>query len=68
MTHVLTVTLNAAIDVTLALPHFEVGGAHTAREVVKLPGGKGVNVARSTASASPSSRPASSAAPAGTLS
>jgi len=46
MTHVLTVTLNAAIDVTLALPHVRLGGAHTAREVVKLPGGKGVNVAR----------------------
>lgn len=46
MAHILTVTLNAAIDTTLTVPALEVGRSYTAREVVKLPGGKGLNVAR----------------------
>ena len=43
---ILTVTLNAALDRTLAVPNFGVGFRHRAVETVTLPGGKGVNVAR----------------------
>lgn len=43
---ILTVTLNPALDRTLAVPNFEVGFRHRAVETVTLPGGKGVNVAR----------------------
>ena len=44
---VLTVTLNAAVDTTLLLPRaLAVGASQTADEVLRLPGGKGVNVAR----------------------
>jgi 1-phosphofructokinase family hexose kinase len=46
MSYVLTVTLNAAIDTTLTIPLLEAGGSYTARDVLKLPGGKGLNVAR----------------------
>lgn len=46
MSHVLTVTLNAAIDTTLTIPTLEAGASYTARDVLKLPGGKGLNVAR----------------------
>ena len=43
---ILTVTLNSALDRTLAVPNFEVGFRHRASATVTLPGGKGVNVAR----------------------
>lgn len=44
---ILTVTLNAAVDTTLALRGaLAVGASQTAEGVVRLPGGKGVNVAR----------------------
>ncbi len=44
---ILTVTLNAAVDTTLVLRDaLAVGTSQTAAQVVRLPGGKGVNVAR----------------------
>jgi 1-phosphofructokinase family hexose kinase len=43
---ILTVTLNAALDRTLTVPNFEVGFRHRATDTLSLPGGKGVNVAR----------------------
>lgn len=43
---ILTVTLNAAIDRTVAVPSFQVGRRHRAVESSSLPGGKGINVAR----------------------
>jgi 1-phosphofructokinase/tagatose 6-phosphate kinase len=43
---ILTVTLNAAIDKTLAVPNFQVGRRHRSTEQRMMPGGKGVNVAR----------------------
>ncbi len=44
---ILTVTLNAAVDTTLLLRGaLRVGASQTATEVLRLPGGKGVNVAR----------------------
>lgn len=46
MSYILTVTLNAAIDTTLTVPSLELGASYTVRDVVKLPGGKGLNVAR----------------------
>jgi 1-phosphofructokinase family hexose kinase len=46
MSYVLTVTLNAAIDTTLTIPLLEAGASYTAIDVLKLPGGKGLNVAR----------------------
>ena len=46
MAPILTVTLNAAVDTTLTLPTLEPGVSYTARDVLKLPGGKGLNVAR----------------------
>jgi 1-phosphofructokinase family hexose kinase len=43
---IVTVTLNAAIDRTLAVPNFHVGRRHRAVEQNAVAGGKGVNVAR----------------------
>ena len=43
---ILTVTLNAAIDRTVAVPNFRQGNRHRAVESRTVAGGKGVNVAR----------------------
>ncbi|HEX8066023.1 MAG TPA: 1-phosphofructokinase family hexose kinase [Thermoleophilaceae bacterium] len=43
---IITVTLNAAIDKTLAVPNFRLGRRHRAVEQSTMAGGKGVNVAR----------------------
>jgi 1-phosphofructokinase/tagatose 6-phosphate kinase len=43
---IITVTLNAAIDKTLAVPNFRLGRRHRAVEQTAKAGGKGVNVAR----------------------
>ena len=43
---IITVTLNAAIDKTLAVPNFALGRRHRAVEQSTMAGGKGVNVAR----------------------
>jgi 1-phosphofructokinase family hexose kinase len=43
---ILTVTLNAAIDKTLAVPNFRLGRRHRSTEQRTMAGGKGVNVAR----------------------
>ncbi len=43
---ILTVTLNAAIDRTIAVPNFHQGHRHRAVEASTFAGGKGVNVAR----------------------
>ncbi len=43
---ILTVTLNAAIDRTVAVPSFRQGNRHRAVEASTVAGGKGVNVAR----------------------
>ena len=43
---IITVTLNAAIDRTLAVPNFRLGRRHRAVEQAAMAGGKGVNVAR----------------------
>lgn len=43
---IITVTLNAAIDNTLAVPHFRLGARHRAVEKRSAAGGKGINVAR----------------------
>jgi 1-phosphofructokinase family hexose kinase len=43
---IITVTLNAAIDRTLAVPSFRLGRRHRAVEQTSMPGGKGINVAR----------------------
>jgi 1-phosphofructokinase/tagatose 6-phosphate kinase len=43
---ILTVTLNAAIDRTLAVPNLRLGRRHRAVEQTAIAGGKGVNVAR----------------------
>jgi 1-phosphofructokinase/tagatose 6-phosphate kinase len=43
---IITVTLNAAIDRTLAVPNFRLGRRHRATEQTAMAGGKGVNVAR----------------------
>jgi 1-phosphofructokinase/tagatose 6-phosphate kinase len=43
---ILTVTLNAAIDRTVAVPNFRLGQRHRAVEARSVAGGKGVNVAR----------------------
>ena len=43
---ILTVTLNAAIDRTVAVPNFRLGQRHRAVEARTMAGGKGVNVAR----------------------
>lgn len=47
MRPILTVTLNAAIDTTLMVPEtIQLGESYKAQRVLKLPGGKGLNVAR----------------------
>jgi 1-phosphofructokinase/tagatose 6-phosphate kinase len=43
---ILTVTLNAAIDRTVAVPNFRLGRRHRAVEARTIAGGKGVNIAR----------------------
>jgi 1-phosphofructokinase family hexose kinase len=43
---IITVTLNAAMDRTLAVPNFRLGRRHRAVEQTAMAGGKGVNVAR----------------------
>ncbi|MEX0745393.1 MAG: 1-phosphofructokinase family hexose kinase [Phycisphaeraceae bacterium] len=43
---IITVTLNAAIDKTLAVPSFQIGRRHRSTEQRTMAGGKGVNVAR----------------------
>ncbi len=43
---ILTVTLNAAFDKTLAVPNFQIGRRHRSTEQNTMAGGKGVNVAR----------------------
>ncbi len=43
---ILTVTLNAAIDRTIAVPNFRLGQRHRAVDSRTVAGGKGVNVAR----------------------
>jgi 1-phosphofructokinase family hexose kinase len=43
---IITVTLNAAIDRTLAVPNFRLGRRHRAVDQTAMAGGKGVNVAR----------------------
>ena len=43
---ILTVTLNAAVDRTVAVPSFRQGHRHRAVETSTVAGGKGVNVAR----------------------
>jgi 1-phosphofructokinase/tagatose 6-phosphate kinase len=43
---IITVTLNAAIDKTLAVPNFQLGRRHRSTEQRTVAGGKGVNVAR----------------------
>ena len=45
-TVILTVTLNAAIDRTVAVPNFRLGRRHRAVESRTVAGGKGINVAR----------------------
>jgi 1-phosphofructokinase family hexose kinase len=44
---ILTVTLNAALDRTMTVPNFQIGFRHRTTDTIILPGGKGVNVARS---------------------
>src|SRR5881397_1319044 len=43
---IITVTLNAAIDKTLAVPNFRLGRRHRTVEQTTMAGGKGVNIAR----------------------
>ena len=43
---IITVTLNAAIDKSLSVPNFRLGRRHRTVDQRTLPGGKGVNVAR----------------------
>jgi 1-phosphofructokinase family hexose kinase len=43
---IIAVTLNAAVDKTLAVPNFRIGRRHRAVEQTSMAGGKGVNVAR----------------------
>ncbi|WP_338671967.1 1-phosphofructokinase family hexose kinase [Streptomyces sp. SCSIO 30461] len=43
---ILTVTLNAALDITHRLPELVPGASHRVAEVIERPGGKGLNVAR----------------------
>jgi 1-phosphofructokinase family hexose kinase len=46
---ILTVTLNAAIDRTMAVPNFRQGNRHRSVESRTVAGGKGINVARALA-------------------
>ena len=60
---IVTVTMNGALNRILTVPNFQRGHRHRASEKLTLAGGKGIIVARgSSGSASPSSRPGSSAA------
>ncbi|MEA2172295.1 MAG: 1-phosphofructokinase [Solirubrobacteraceae bacterium] len=43
---IITVTLNSAVDKTLAVPNFQLGRRHRTVEQTSMPGGKGVNLAR----------------------
>src|SRR5690348_1760235 len=43
---IITVTLNAAIDKSLSVPNFRLGRRHRTVEQTTMPGGKGVNIAR----------------------
>jgi len=43
---IITVTLNAAIDRTVAVPNFQLGHRHRAVESRTVAGGKGINIAR----------------------
>ena len=43
---IITVTLNTAIDKTLAVPNFRLGRRHRSVDQTTMPGGKGVNIAR----------------------
>jgi 1-phosphofructokinase family hexose kinase len=43
---ILTVTVNAAVDKTLAVANFQMGQRHRAAQAVVQAGGKGINVAR----------------------
>ncbi len=43
---ILTVTLNAALDRTVAVPNFRLGRRHRAVDATTAAGGKGVNIAR----------------------
>ncbi|MGD9697274.1 MAG: 1-phosphofructokinase family hexose kinase [Thermoleophilia bacterium] len=43
---IVTITLNAALDRTLRVPNFQLGVRHRADASGRLPGGKGVNIAR----------------------
>ena len=43
---ILTVTLNAALDVTYRVPRLDPHGTHRVRSTTERPGGKGLNVAR----------------------
>jgi 1-phosphofructokinase/tagatose 6-phosphate kinase len=43
---IITVTLNTAVDKTLAVPNFRLGRRHRTVEQTSMPGGKGVNIAR----------------------
>ncbi|HEY5052600.1 MAG TPA: 1-phosphofructokinase family hexose kinase [Solirubrobacterales bacterium] len=43
---ILTVTLNAALDRTIAVPNFRLGRRHRAVESRTVAGGKGINIAR----------------------
>jgi 1-phosphofructokinase family hexose kinase len=46
---IITVTLNAAIDRTMAVPNFRQGNRHRSVESRSVAGGKGINVARALA-------------------
>ncbi len=43
---IVTVTLNAALDRTVRVPNVQLGARHRAERSLRLPGGKGVNIAR----------------------
>ena len=43
---IVTVTMNAALDRTVRVPNFQLGARHRADASLRMPGGKGVNVAR----------------------
>ena len=43
---IITVTLNAAIDKSLAVPNFRLGRRHRTVDQRTMAGGKGVNIAR----------------------
>ncbi|MFG2194638.1 1-phosphofructokinase family hexose kinase [Streptomyces sp. NPDC048639] len=47
---ILTVTLNAALDITYRVPHLRAAASHRVTDVSERPGGKGLNVARVLAS------------------